>query len=147
MDNEKRNSIFSELAFTTEPVLVSCFRFFDGNEDDNSIGGGLQPHPGIDLFKQTFEQLAGRHNVSGVYMSVSDNNRLSDWPFTDTVYVVGSISCEELTDILQPLQPDEVGPITEFDYDVPESILQKHQGEKIQLIWWDNFLNYLKSAL
>lgn len=138
MNEEKRDRIFHEISERLDPVLISVANFFEGNEYDASIGRCLNPHPGIGTFKTIFEKLQQRPDVSGIYMLVADANPALDWPFTDTVYITGNISTEELSTFLAPLQPDEVGNIAEFDYEVPEAILEKHPEEKIQLVWWDS---------
>lgn len=138
MNEEKRNRIFNEISKRLDPVLVSADNFFEGNEYEASIGRRLNPHPGIVAFKTIFEQLQARPDVSGIYMLITSANPEMSWPFTDTVYIIGNISTGELLNILAPLQPDETGSVGEFDYEVPEAILEKHHGEEIKLVWWDS---------
>jgi len=54
------------------------------------------------------------------------------WPFTDWVFVVGTIPQHELADALAPLQPDDVGPP---EYAVPEAITQ--HDAPVLVAWWD----------
>jgi hypothetical protein len=56
------------------------------------------------------------------------------WPFTDTIFVAGSISAEELRRVVLPLQPDEVGIAEEFG--LLASVAQAH-GTQLLAVWWD----------
>lgn len=138
MNEAMRNNIFSEISSIADPVLISSTQFFEGNEDAASIGRNVVPHPGIEIFRNVFRDLAERPDVSGIYMMIADANPLLNWPFTDTVYIAGTIPTTELSKFLRPLQPDETGPVSEFEYDVPQAITEKHPGEPVQLAWWDS---------
>src|SRR6058998_865718 len=127
MDIAKRNKLIEELAKQGAPQVVSIERFFDGNDDPGSIGCNLRDHPGIDHFRATLIALARRGDVEGVYARIAELAPGEGcWPFTDTVFVVGTISLTELAKILAPLQPDEVGPGEHFG--IPPLIIERHRA-------------------
>lgn len=109
MDQEKCIALKRELETQAEPQVVPLDRFFDGNDDEGSIGCNLVPHPGIPLFRDTLLGLLQRPDVSAVYALISELDPGDDaWPFTDTVLAAGTIQPEALTEALSVLQPDYV---------------------------------------
>ena len=111
MDIAKCKALKAELASHPEPQIVLLERFFDGNDDEGSIGCNLMEHPGIDAFRSVFSALSARGDVKAIYAQITELDPGDDsWPFTDSVLVVGSISVEDLKLALGDLEPDEVGP-------------------------------------
>ena len=108
--------------------------FFDGNDDEASIGCNLIEHPGINVFRQVLLHLLDRADVVAVYAQISEVDPGEEcWPFADWVFVVGTIPQHELADALAPLQPDDVGPP---EYEVPEAITRQHDAP-VLVAWWD----------
>jgi hypothetical protein len=135
MDITKRNQLVEQLAKEPAPQVVPIDRFFDGNDDVASIGCNLTQHPGIHNFKAVLTSLAHRGNVDAVYAQIAEVDPGDwHWPFTDTIFVVGRIELDELKKLLEPLQPDEVGPGKNFG--IPASITAKHKGP-VLAAWWD----------
>lgn len=131
MDLSKRSRLIEELSKQAEPQLVPITQFLDGNDDVGSIGCNLLEHPGIEAFRKVFAELATCPDVKAIYAQIAELDPGDDcWPFSDTVFVVGSISADELKKILSPLEPDEVG--TAQDFGAPESI-----AEHALAAWWD----------
>jgi hypothetical protein len=109
VDQEKCIALKRDLETQAEPQVVPLDRFFDGNDDEGSIGCYLVPHPGIPLFRETLFGLLQRPDVTAVYALISELDPGDDsWPFTDTVLVAGAIQPEALTEALSVLQPDYV---------------------------------------
>ncbi|MDH5830628.1 hypothetical protein FQY83_13870 [Luteimonas marina] len=109
MDQDKCIALKRELQTQAEPQVVPLDRFFDGNDDEGSIGCNLVPHPGVPLFRDTLLGLLQRPDVTAVYALISELDPDDDsWPFTDTVLVAGTIQPEALTEALSALQPDYV---------------------------------------
>ena len=125
MDLKKCNALKADFYRQPEPWIVSAERFFDGNDDNSSIGWNVVPYPGIDTFRDLLTGLLQRSDVEAVYAQL-DELDLSEnvWPSTDWFYVIGTISPDELRSILSPLKPYEVCPI---EFAVPEFIKQRHQ--------------------
>ena len=135
MDQRKCEGLKRELESQPDPQLVPIDRFFDGNDDEGSIGCNLVPHPGIGLFRETLLGLLQRPDVSAVYALITELDPGDDaWPFSDTVVVTGALTQEALHVAIEDLQPDEVGPAD------PDAIgtLAHLPGAKSALVaWWD----------
>ena len=136
MNKAKCKALKSRLGqWPPHEIIVPIEEFFDGNDDAGSIGCNLSDHPGIDAFREQLTGLVSRPDVEAVYARISELNPGDDsWPFTDTVFVVGSISSEILRELVEPLQPDEIGEASQFG--VPSIITQQHKAPS-QAIWWD----------
>src|SRR5438477_8513723 len=97
MDHAKCTFLKADLAGRPEPQVVPVAHFFDGNDDLGSIGCNLDPHPGLDRFRDVLTGLLGRTDVQAVYAQISELDPGEDcWPFSDTVLVVGNITAEAL---------------------------------------------------
>src|SRR5271156_6867198 len=97
MDDSKCKALKADLETQPEPQVVSVERFFDGNDDLGSIGCNLTEHPGIDTFRDLLTGLLRRPDVQAVYARISELDPGDGYrPFTDTIFVVGTISPDEL---------------------------------------------------
>jgi hypothetical protein len=135
MDAGKRDNLKATLSAKPEPWIVPIDVFFDGNDDDGSIGCNLVDHPGIDVFRDVLMGILGRADVVAVYAQISEVDPGEKyWPFADWVFVVGAISRDELADALASLEPDDVGPPGYPG--VPERIKHQHD-EPVLYAWWD----------
>lgn len=135
MDENKCRALKAELAAQPEPRIVDAERFFDGNDDLGSIGCNLIEHPGVDLFRIMFSGLLRRPDVQAIYMRIYELDPGEGcWPFTDTVFVAGTISAAELREAVSALQPDEVADAAQFG--VSPAVGEKH-GTPVLAIWWD----------
>ena len=135
MDIGKRNQLVARLSREPEPHIVPTEIFFDGNDDLGSIGCNLIEHPGIDAFRDACARIATRPDVIAIYVRIAELDPGDDcWPFTDTVFVVGEISSDNLANELASLQPDQVGPAEDFG--IPEAITQRHSASGLAA-WWD----------
>jgi hypothetical protein len=135
MDDTKCRALKAELAAQPMPPIVSIERFFDGNDDLGSIGCNLIEHPGIDTFRDVLTGLLRRPDVQAVYAQVAELEPGDGcWPFTDTIFIVGTISLDELRGDLSSLEPDDVGSGEPFG--IPTLIKQKHQAP-VLAAWWD----------
>ncbi|HTB85769.1 MAG TPA: hypothetical protein VK742_19150 [Candidatus Sulfotelmatobacter sp.] len=127
MDYAKCDAL--KLAFNRqpEPWLAPIEQFFDGNDDAGSIGWDTDPYPGIEVYRDLLTGLSRRPDVQAVYAQLSelDLNERDVWASADMVYVVGTISADEVRNILSPLQPVEV---VSIEFAVPEFIKQKHHA-------------------
>ena len=135
MDVAKCKALKHELASQEEPQVVSIERFFDGNDDEGSIGCNLMKHPGVDTFRRAFVDLKHRAGVQSIYAQITELDPGEDsWPFTDTVIVIGSITPEELQKALAGLEPDEVSPGTP---DFLSPALSDADKARALVAWWD----------
>jgi hypothetical protein len=135
MDDSKCKALKADLAAQPEPQVVSIERYFDGNDDLGSIGCNLTEHPGMDVFRSILVGLLKRPDVEAVYAQVAELDPGDDyWPFSDTVFVVGRVSADELRADVAPLQPDTVGDAADFG--IPPFISERHDSP-VLAIWWD----------
>jgi len=134
MDLIKCDALKRDYYRQPKPWIVSAERFFDGNDDESSIGWNVIPYPGITAFRDLLTGLLRRPDVEAVYAQL-DELDLSEavWPSTDVIFVVGTISPDELQRILSPLLPNEVCLI---EFTVPELIKQRHQKPVVGATWW-----------
>jgi len=135
MGAKKRDDLKAKLSAQVEPRTVPIDEFFDGNGDEASIGCNLTYHPGIDVFRSVLLGLLGRPDVVAAYAQISEvDPGVECWPFADWVFVVGTISRDDLAKVLGPLQPDDVGPPGYLG--VPEAITRQHDAP-VLVAWWD----------
>ena len=135
MDTAKRNLLIERLSDEPEPQVIPIAEFFDGNDDPGSIGCNLMEHPGIDAFRLVFSRIAERPDVQAIYARISElDPGEGSWPFTDTVFVVGTISRADLASELASLAPDEVSAAEDFG--LPSVIAERHTPP-VLAAWWD----------
>ena len=135
MNQEKSDALKRELEHLPEPQLVLIDQFFEGNDDEGSIGCNLAPHPGIGVFREKLLGLAKRPEVTAVYALITELDPGDDsWPFSDTVVVTGTLTPEALQTAIAVLQPDEVGPA---DPDAIGTSLSQEDKDRALVAWWD----------
>jgi hypothetical protein len=106
MDLAKCRKLISDFQLQPEPWIVPIERFFDGNDDPGSIGWKVDPYPGMEAFRDVLTGLLKRPDVEAAYVRLDDLGFGEDtWPSADVLFVVGSISPEELQNVLSPLTP------------------------------------------
>src|SRR6267143_2586297 len=126
-DNPKCGKLKEDLATQPEPQILPVERFFDGNDDPGSIGRNLTDHPGIAAFRDILTGLLQRPGIEAVYIQIAElDPGEGSWPFSDTAFVVGNISLDELRNLLTPLGPDEIR-VAETS-EIPAPISQKHRA-------------------
>jgi hypothetical protein len=126
MDYAKCDAL--KLAFNRqpEPWLVPIDRFFDGNDDAGCIGWRVTPYPGIEIFRDLLTGLSRHPKVQAAYARLVELElNEAVWPSADLIFVVGTISADEVRNILGPLHPREV---LSIEYAVPEFLKQKYHA-------------------
>lgn len=133
MDDIKRDRLIKRLSELPDDALISLDEFFDGNDDEGSIGCNLISHPGMAIFRETLQKVASRTDVQNVLVKIAEvDPGFGSWPFTDTIYVVGNISQAQLQGDLAVLEPDEVEPVTEH---LPAALVDF--AGQVFFVWWD----------
>src|SRR5688572_12361993 len=118
-------------------LLVSVDAFFEGNDDEGSIGCNLDPHPGLERFRSVLKGVRDRPEVQDVFVGVSEVPDRDDdsWPFSESVFVLTSAPRSKVATWMRALEPDEV--------DAPPAGLEvgplptSRPGMKLTWIWWD----------
>ena len=133
MDLTKCNALKRDFQLQPKPWIISVERFFNGNDDASSIGLTVDPYPGIDAFRDLLTGLLRRSDVEAVYAQLDELDLNEDvWPSADMFLVVGTISSDEVQNILSPLMPIEVCP---FEIGVPEMIKRLHTAPVVAARW------------
>lgn len=138
-DRAKRSVLVEKLKAMPDDAVIPIEDFFDGNFNDlGSIGCNLYPnHPGIEKFRSTFKSLLSRSDVSQIYAHIQEIEPDEEsWPFTDRVYVFGSINLETLRQVTEAIEPTEVGEASIFLSNVPNEIAELDRNP-IRVLWWD----------
>ncbi len=132
MDESKCAALKAELASQQPSPVVTIERFFDGNDDAASIGCNLIEHPGIEFFREVLLGLKRRDDVVAVYAQIAELDPGPDnWPFTDTIVVIGCIERNKLMEVVSILQPTDVGSDQTFN------ALAKMHAAHAWTVWWD----------
>lgn len=141
MDKEKRNQLVGTakargyLDMGSPRVLVTRQEFFEGNDDEGSIGCNLSEHPGVAAFDAAFRQIEGMDGVAGVYFAITEIDEIYDtiWPFTDTACIVTTLAASAFEALLRPLEPSDLSKCTEAFANPPKI----PAGYQIIQAWWD----------
>lgn len=121
--------------FPKREVAVSVDDFFDGNEDDGSIGANLYPEqPSLKTFYDIFKTMLASDSVENIFIRIVDAED-TDWFYSDTVYVVGDATLEEVTEMLKELHPTEI--YSDWMYGKPVNIPNVNTNKNIYSVWWD----------
>jgi hypothetical protein len=146
MDEQKRQSLVDILepfiddqdCYTPTPA-VPLEQFFEGNDDEGSIGCNLTPHPGIDTFYQTLAKLRDGGAVSGIWILAKQHDWKPGWPFSDEVLIRTTLDKNGIASHLQHLRPDTVEAVTpdDLEKDIFEFPVACGPGERHIIAWWD----------
>jgi hypothetical protein len=121
--------------FPKKEVVVSVEEFFEGNEDDSSIGCNIYPDPpSLQTFYETFKKMKSSDKIENILIRIADAED-TDWFYTDTVYVIGNVTMEEVKEMLKDLKPDEI--YAGWMYGLPQSTTDIKRENKIYSAWWD----------
>jgi hypothetical protein len=145
-DEQKRLALVKLL----EPYLddQNCYRptplvplelFFDGNDDNGSIGGNLPKHPSIEAFRRTLSELRDGPSVSGVWVIAKQHDWKPSWPHSDEVLIRSKLDPDEIADRASHLGPDTVDKVLLPDIrnDVTGANARCASGEHHVVVWWD----------
>jgi hypothetical protein len=88
----------------------------------------------VDTFRQILTHLIERPDVDAVYAQIAEADPGDDmWPFTDTVFVVGTIPVDELRSAIDSLQPTELRDGNTADTSLADSL----PDSPVLTIFWD----------
>jgi hypothetical protein len=117
-------------------VVLTLHDFFEGNDDYGSIGVNIYPdQPSPQTFYNTFKSLLAEKKANEILVRVADTGEPDDWFYTDTVYVIGTVTMEELKTSLSHLQFDEI--YEEWMYGAPANAPEIQGENKVFSVWWD----------
>lgn len=137
MDLKKCRALKDELEDAADPALVPVERFFDGNDDDASLGCNVSPHPGIAAFREVLTALARRPDVRSVHLVVGEADPGDEyWPFASGALIAGTIPDTEVRRALKALRPDEVVPAESGGLGIADEVLAG-LGPRVLLASWE----------
>jgi hypothetical protein len=118
----------------TPRPLLTIDEFFDGNTEVGSIGCNLDSAPEPGAFYSLFRTIAQRPDVKDIRVQVTAFD-VPEWPFSDTVYIMTSVTPEEVaTWFPEHLKPDETW--AGF-VDQPYEPYTVPNGTQPIACWWD----------
>jgi hypothetical protein len=92
---------------STRRPLLTLPEFFEGNNDDGSIGCNLSPSPGPRIFYEVLKEIAARSDVADVRVQITMHDDPEMWPFSDTIWVITSATPEKVAEWFEKLiRPD-----------------------------------------
>jgi hypothetical protein len=142
MDNIKRRELIERIKILGLPSygvpspLVTLEEFFVGNDDFGSIGCNLTPMLGPQFFFEKLKLVRSLPNVQDVLVDVMEveENDLSMWPFSDTVYIFTDAPVDDVQGWTAALQPDSVEPASTVG---KPNCPEMKSGYNCFSIWWD----------
>ena len=121
-------------AATTRPLLTLA-EFFEGNDVDGSIGCNLNPPPTPAEFYRLLKGIVARPDVADVRVQITMFD-VPEWPFSDTVWVITSVSPEEVSEWFEEaVRPDEC--FVGWQEGVAVEPFNVPTGMRPVACWWD----------
>ncbi len=127
-------------------IPISIEDFFHGNRAKHSIAANCEPPPPFDNITAWYEHLKfirSNENVHDVFVEIlmiepDEDGSLRIWPYSDTVWIYSSLDISVITDLLLPLEPDEIrdSSVKDGNWSANPPI-PVPEGIKPYCIWWD----------
>jgi hypothetical protein len=115
--------------------LLTLEEFFEGNDYYGSIGCNLPAAVYPHEFFEVFQKLRDRPDVADVLVEVKSWDDPEDWPFSDTVWVITSLSRQ---DIQQRLGKRLRGDVLRVGWpEHPIECVEVPPGTRPIAVWWD----------
>jgi hypothetical protein len=128
-------SIRAQESGSSRPV-VSLEEFFEGNTSVASMGCNLSPHPGIATFYAVLRSIRDRDDVQDVLVGIAEDMGDTEWPFSDSVYVLTRAQPDEVERWAAQLEPD---PNASEGYHpgAPTNAPALLPDHRVVTLWWD----------
>jgi hypothetical protein len=125
----------SELGFQANEIAVPLKLYFEGNSVVGSIVPNAYPDPvdPRDLYKD-LSALMETGTVQDILVRICDVEG-EDWPYTDSIYILTSMSAAELSERLSKYAPDEIQ--EGWMYGEPRGVPELKDNYKAFTVWWD----------
>ncbi|MDT2046527.1 hypothetical protein [Priestia flexa] len=115
--------------------LVSLEEFFEGNEDEGSIGCNLIDHPGVSFFYEVLLEIRNKENVQDVFVEIMEVEDEEYWPFSERIYVLTDAKVAEVKQWMSILEPDEID--EGYAFGKPSAAPELKLGYHVIGAWWD----------
>ncbi|XEC96597.1 hypothetical protein AB6A23_08670 [Paenibacillus tarimensis] len=112
--------------------IVSLELFFNGNEEESSIGCNLLNHPGIDVFYKTLKKIKELDDVQDIFVEIYE---VDEWPFSERIYILSKLNEKEIMDLLSVLEPSDIS--EGYEFSEPKVAPKLEIGMKVYSVWWD----------
>jgi len=122
--------------FPENEVVIGIDDFFcNENFMEGCIGVNIYPDPPApEKFYEVFKELLTSNKADTILVRISDIDDPKEWFYSDTVYVIGSLTLEDLNNAIEILRPDEVDEVING---IHFKIQDLESGQKIYSMWWD----------
>ena len=125
-----------DLGYPENEVAIPLDDFFNSENCVDAIGVNIYPDPpSCEKFYQVFKGLLSSEKADKIFVRISDTEEPENWFFSDTIYVIGNLTLEELKSKIEKLQSDDI--CKGWMYDEPVNIGEIQSGQNIYSIWWD----------
>jgi hypothetical protein len=123
------------LGFPKKEILLTFEEFFEGNTCEASIGVNVSYKPPVAEYRDTFKRLLDEKLADMVWIRIVDIEDPEEWIFTDTVYVIGDLTMEQLQDGIKNLHPDDI--YEGWVYGEPMNVGEYDKSKNVYTIFWD----------
>jgi hypothetical protein len=116
--------------------IVSVEDFFQGNEDEGSIGCNLLEHPGVQTFYEVLLGIRNKENVQDVLveiMEIEDDEEY--WAFSERVYILADAEVTDVDNWVNALVPSEID--EGYTFGKPPLAPECRNGYNVVSVWWD----------
>lgn len=121
--------------FPEKEVFVSIEDFFEGNDDDRSIGVNIYPEPpSLQDFLDKLTEIKKSNKTESLLIRIADIDD-TEWFYSDTIYISGNYSLSEIKKMFEQLKPDEI--YEGIMYSKRSNIPQLNPDSKDYSVWWD----------
>lgn len=121
--------------FPQQEVVISFDSFFTHNYCESSIAVNTPWKPSVVLFKQVFEKLLQLGVADRVWVRVKPTPENPDLLYSDTIYVIGKISIQELQKAIVPLKSTNI--VVGWAHGVPANLDAESRDKQVFSILWD----------
>jgi hypothetical protein len=125
-----------ELGYPENEVVLTLEEFFENNDNGDTIGVNIVHNkPSPQEFYEVLKHITDYPEVDAIYVRIADAEFPQEWFFSDTVYIVGELDIERITDITELLYPDEIS--EGWLYGTPVNIPKTLANKRVVSLWWD----------
>jgi hypothetical protein len=121
--------------FPNNEVVISFDSFFTHNYCESSIAVNTPWKPSVVLFKQVFEKLLKSGQADSVWVRVKPTPENADLLYSDTIYVIGKISVQELQKVIVPLKSTNI--VVGWAHGEPANLDTTSSILEVYSILWD----------
>ena len=116
--------------------LLTLEEFFEGNDEYGSIGCNLPDSVYPREFSEVFKRIRERPDVADVRVQVTSWDDSEEWPFSDTIWVVTSLTRQDIKQRLgKRLHGGDEVSVGWPDY--PIETVDVPPGMRPLSVWWD----------